>query len=437
MIDLNCFDEKIKILRIIARLNVGGPARHVVWLMSGLNKEYFDQTLICGRVEENEDDMSWFAEKMGVTPLIIPAMGRSISVINDLRSCWQIYKIVKKERPDIIHTHTSKAGFVGRVAVLVLRLRDYILQWFGRFFFIKWGGDIKATKLVHTFHGHTFYNYFSPLKGFIFLSIERFLGRFTDKIIVISKQQFKEICFDFKVGKEDNFEVIPIGIDLVPFQDMLQFKRLLRKEYGIDYDKIVVGAMGRITDIKNYKMLVNVSSKLKAQNPNLKVHFFIFGGGSKDDIRVLKEYIKENNVEDIFHLTGNVEKPERALADVDIGALTSLNEGTPVSLLEAMAAGKPIISTAVGGVVDLLGSEADVKGEGNEYDLWDRRFRVLERGILVNSKDDDGFVDGLKFLIKNKRLMALMGDSGRRFVKNNYSKDRLIYDIERLYLNNV
>jgi glycosyltransferase involved in cell wall biosynthesis len=291
--------------------------------------------------------------------------------------------------------------------------------------------------LVHTFHGHTFYNYFSPLKGFIFLSIERFLGRFTDKIIVISKQQFKEICFDFKVGKEDDFEVIPIGIDLVPFQDMLQFKGLLRKEYGIGDDKIVVGAMGRITDIKNYKMLVNVSSKLKAQNPNFKVHFFIFGGGSKDDIRVLKEYIKENNVEDIFHLTGNVEKPERVLADVDIGALTSLNEGTPVFLLEAMAAGKPIISTAVGGVVDLLGGEPDVKGEDSRYDLWDRRFRVLERGILVNSKDDDGFAEGLKFLIKNKRLMALMGNNGRRFVENNYSKDRLIYDIERLYLNNV
>lgn len=426
--------KKIKVLRVIARLNVGGPTRHVVWLMSGLNKEYFDQNLICGKVEENEDDMSWFAERMGVTPLIIPAMGRSISLINDLRSCWRVYKIVKRDRPDIMHTHTSKAGFVGRVAVLALRLRDYILRWFGRFFLIKWGGNIKSTKLVHTFHGHTFHNYFSPLKGFIFLSIERLLGRFTDKIIVISGQQFKEVCFDFKVGKEDNFKIIPIGIDLVPFQDMQQFKGLLRKGYGIGDDKIVVGAMGRITDIKNYKMLVNISSKLKAHNPNLKVHFFIFGGGSKDDIRVLKEYIKENNVEDVFHLTGNVEKPEMVWADVDIGALTSLNEGTPVSLLEAMAAGKPIISTAVGGVVDLLGSEVDAEDKDEGYSLRDRRFRVLERGILVNSRDDDGFVEGLKFLIKNKRLMALMGDSGRRFVENNYSKDRLIYDIERLYL---
>ncbi len=412
--------EKIKIIRIIARLNVGGPAKHVVWLMSGLNKDRFEQTLICGKVKEDEDDMSWFAERACVNPLVIPTMGRNISLVNDIVTLYHMYKIIKRERPDIVHTHTSKAGFLGRMAVLSLRIRNYLMI-----------NNFKDVKLAHTFHGHTLHSYFGSFKNIIFLTIERFLGRFTDRIIVLSRQQLDEISNKYRVGKKENFTIVPIGIDTEPFKDLEKYNGLLRGKYDSRERDIIISAMGRIASVKNYKMLIDVSSKFKVQSSKFRVHFFVFGGGSVDDVRGLDDYINEKNVSDIFHLAGNIDKPEEAWADTDIAVLTSLNEGTPVSLLEAMAAGKPVIATNVGGVIDLVGSEIDA-GDNNESE--DQKYRVHERGILVESGDVGGFVSGFDFLISNRKLLKSMGESGRRFVMNNYSKERLINYIEELYL---
>ena len=192
----------MKIVRIIARLNVGGPARHVVWLSKELNDTEFQTELLAGTVPEGEEDMNWFAAENSVEPVFIEEMSRELSP-KDVISLWKIYRALKEAKPDIVHTHTAKAGTIGRIAGFFYRL-------FNR----------KNVKIIHTFHGHIFHSYYGNLKTKIFLVIEKTLARFaTDKIIVISRRQFEEIHQEFGIGKKEQFQIIPLGIDLENFAE--------------------------------------------------------------------------------------------------------------------------------------------------------------------------------------------------------------------------
>jgi glycosyltransferase involved in cell wall biosynthesis len=394
----------MKIFRIIARLNVGGPARHVVWLTKGLQNNEFQSLLVTGTVPQGEEDMGYFAEENGVKPFFIQQMSRELSP-KDIISLWKIFAEIWREKPDIIHTHTAKAGTIGRIA-------GFLYRW------ISW----RKVKIVHTFHGHVFHSYYGKRKTQIFLLIEKVLARFaTDKIITISEQQFNEIHEQFGVGKRDQFEVIPLGIDLDKFANSSKKRHLLRDEIGVKEGEILVGLVGRLTEIKNHSLFLKIVNLCQQDSETSKLKFAIIGDGHLR--KSLEDKAKNLGVKDKIAFVGHINDVDIVYAGLDIVALTSLNEGTPLSLIEAMASGKCVISTEVGGVVDLLGKVENVESN----------FKVLERGILVGSNNAKAFSKGLSYLAKNEKLQRQFGKNGLEFVIRNYSKERLLKDISRLY----
>ena len=403
----------MKIARIIARLNVGGPARHVVWLTGGLQDAEFQSVLLTGTVPAGEDDMSWFAEANGVVPRYIPEMSRELS-LNDAISLWKTYREFRREKPDIIHTHTAKAGTVGRLA-------GFFYRW------LTWKtllGRPRPVKFVHTFHGHVFHSYYSRRKTGFFLFIEKMLARLaTDKIIVISQKQYEEIHREFGVGKADQFRIIPLGIDLSHFERALEKRGLLRREIGAGDDEILVGLVGRLTEIKNHSLFLKVAQIYKEQgNSGLPpLRFLIIGDGHLRE--ALEKEAATLNLQDVVAFLGNRNDTDVVYAGLDIVALTSNNEGTPLSLIEAMANERAVISTAVGGVFDLLGRPAEEK-DG---------FTICERGIRTAPKTAETFFKGLIYLADNEKLRSETGKRGQDFVFSNYSKERLIMEIKQLY----
>ena len=396
----------MKIFRIIARLNVGGPTRHVVWLTKGLQNEEFQSILATGTVPVGEEDMSYFADENGVKPFFIEQMSRELSP-KDLVSLWKIFVKIWQEKPDIIHTHTAKAGTVGRIA-------GFLYRW------LSW----RKVKIVHTFHGHVFHSYYGKRKTQIFLLIEKILARFaTDKIITISNQQFKEIHEDFGVGKKKQFQVIPLGIDLEKFADSNAKRNILRDEINVKDDEILVGLVGRLTEIKNISLFLKVIQLCLKQTDLTKLKFAIIGDGHLR--KPLEEEAKNLGIQKNITFVGHRNDVDVIYAGLDIIALTSLNEGTPLSLIESMANEKPVISTEVGGVIDLLGKIVDDN----------LGFKVRERGISVESDNAEAFSKGLVYLALEKNLRQQFGKDGLEFVNQNYSKERLIVEIGELYRN--
>lgn len=388
--------QHTRIVRIIARLNVGGPAKHVVWLTSGLEDAGYRSVLVAGSVPEGEDDMSYFAEQTGVTPFYIPEMSREIS-LKDAITTWKLFRLLLRERPDIVHTHTAKAGTVGRVAGLLYR-------WLTPGVLI---GRSRPCKFVHTYHGHVFHSYYGRVTTTVFLAIERLLARcVTDRIVVVSEQQKAEINQTFRVGRTEQMKVIRLGLDLGIFANHETRRAKFRNELGVDDETVLVGIVGRLTEIKNHQMFLQVAARVKLE----KVRFVIVGDGSLRE--PLERQAQSLGLEKKVIFAGGRKDPEYFYPALDICALTSLNEGTPLTLIEAMANARPVIATSVGGVVDLLGNE---------------------RGISVRPNDVDAFAAGLETLIKDKKLRDELGRRGFEFVDRNYRKERLLEDIKDLY----
>lgn len=398
--------QHTRIVRIIARLNVGGPAKHVVWLTSGLEEAGYRSLLVAGTVPEGEEDMSYFAEQTGVTPLYIPEMSREIS-LKDAITTWKLFRLLLRERPDIVHTHTAKAGTVGRVA-------GFFYRWLTPGVLL---GRPRACKFVHTYHGHVFHSYYGRVKTGVFLAIERLLARLvTDRILVVSEQQKAEINQAFRVGRRDQFRVVRLGLDLGMFANHESRRAKFRKELGVDDETVLVGIVGRLTEIKNHEMFLQTAARVKLPN----VRFVIVGDGSLRE--TLEQQARALGLEKRVIFAGGRKDPEYFYPALDICALTSRNEGTPLTLIEAMANARPVIATSVGGVVDLVGKVVE---EGV--------YSVCERGISVRPYDVDAFAAGLGRLIEDKDLQNQLGARGYEFVKHNYGKERLLEDIKDLY----
>jgi glycosyltransferase involved in cell wall biosynthesis len=405
----------MRIVRIIARLNVGGPAKHVVWLTAGLQNWEWESLLVAGTVPPGEDDMSYFAAEQGVTPSFVPEMSREIS-LKDALTVRKLYRLFLSTRPDIVHTHTAKAGTVGRVAGLLYR-------WLTLQALL---GRPRACHFVHTYHGHIFHSYYGKLKTRIFLLIEKALAKLiTDRIVVLSEQQRREINEEFGVGRADQFAVIPLGIDLGVFADWKERGQSFRDEIGVGADQILVGIVGRLTEIKNHELFLRAVALFKSEfaKPDRCVRFVVIGDGSLRN--ALEQQADSLGLTADVIFTGSRRDLEEVYPALDIVALTSRNEGTPLTLIEAMANARPVISTAVGGVVDLL-------GESNSSDR-DGAFWVCPRGIGVVPGDPLAFAAGLGFLIEDAALRRETGARGLQFVASQYSKERLVDDIENLY----
>jgi glycosyltransferase involved in cell wall biosynthesis len=402
----------MKILRIIARLNVGGPARHVVWLTKGLQDDEFESVLVAGRVPAGEQDMGYLAEANGVRPFYIDEMSRELS-IHDAISLLKTYRTICREKPDIIHTHTAKAGTVGRLAAFMYRW----LTWKTLI------GQPRTIRVVHTFHGHVFHSYYGRFKTRVFIAIEKFLARFaSDRIVVISRQQLDEINGRFGIGKKGQFSVIPLGIDLEPYLESAERRAAFRQELNADDGEIFVGFVGRLTEIKNISLYLQVAEQYVKRNYGLpKLRFIIAGDGNLRE--ELEEEVAERRLDSDVVFVGNRPDIEVVYSGLDIVALTSHNEGTPLSLIEAMASRRPVISTTVGGVVDLLGDVREAK-DG---------FTIHERGIGVIPNSLDGFLKGLIYLVKNERLRESLAVTACEFATEKYGRDRLVKEIRELY----
>ena len=401
--------KPIRIVRIIDRLNIGGPAKHVTWLSAGLNHGEFETVLITGTVPDGEGDMSYFARAARIEPLIIKEMSREMG-LRDLLVIAKLVRRLRKLKPDIVHTHKSKAGAAGRVAAMIYKWWTPSALWLRP----------RQCRIVHTYHGHIFHGYYGAAMTRLFLAIERTLARFcTDRIIAISEQQRSEISETYQVGRPDQFEVIPLGIDL---DESTTRPGNLRAELGINEDEIVIGIVGRLCEVKNHAMLLEaVAQLLKEGDSQPPLRLVVIGDGH---LRAeLEELSRRLGISDKIIFTGFREDAMSLYADFDIVALTSVNEGTPLTLIEAMSYGCPVIATEVGGVVDIMGAcETSVDG-----------LAIWEHGMTAPSRDVQAYSRALRFLIEHPEMRREMGERGRRFVRVQLSRERLVSDIEELY----
>jgi len=282
----------------------------------------------------------------------------------------------------------------------------------------------KQIKTIHTFHGHVFDGYFSQLKSRIFIWAEKLFATFTDKIIAISPTQREDLVKKYRIAADDKFETIKLGFDLEPFVNNTALKGRFRKELGIDNKVWLVGIVGRLVPVKNHITFINAVAHFIRQHPDEKILFTIIGDGElRNDLEQLciqKELSKN------VRFCGWIKDIHYVYADLDTLVLTSINEGTPVSIIEAMAASVPIISTDVGGIKDLLGNSTKPQTSAG--------FKLCERGVLLTKNDPQALSSSIRYIINSQdTIQQEIVSRAQEFVLTNYHQDRLVGDIRTLY----
>ena len=428
--------DKIKVLRLIARLNIGGPAIHTILLSSHLKRLGYQTLLVAGQVGSAEGDMTYLAKAEGVEPVIIPRLGRRLLPLADLVTFLRILGLLFNWRPHIVHTHTAKAGAVGRVAAAVyngvqsfkFKVQSWVNRYSrGRFDNTQVSLINERCKVVHTFHGHVLHGYFSTFKSRLFQLVEKTLARLTDVIVVVSEQQKDELCNKFGIGRPEHYRVVPLGLDLSPFERASESKGKLKSSLGLtENGENLVALVGRLTAIKNHRLFLESISVLMQENGDTRASFLIVGDGElrKD----LEKMTAELALKDRVVFTGWIKDLRTLYADLDVLAVTSNNEGTPVAVIEAMAAAVAVIATDVGGVRELI---SDFRFRISE--LSEAGFEICERGILVRKGDVRGFAEGLKYLLEHPETGREMGQRGQEYAKQNHTMERLVADMDKLY----
>lgn len=376
----------IRIARVIARLNIGGPAQHTILLTAGLNRTRFATTLITGVVGLAEGDFTEAARARGVNPIMIPALGRAIHPTRDLAALVTLIRLFRRLRPDIVHTHTAKAGTLGRLAARI--------------------AGVPVT--VHTFHGHVLDGYFSPTVTRVFLGVERTLARLTDRLVTVSPRLRTELLA-MGIGRPEQVEVIPLGLDLERFRRPGPAAPALRASLGLGSDTPLLGIVGRLVPIKDHAALFEAVALLSAQD--VSAHLVVIGDG--EERRRLEALAGRLGLGARIHFLGWRNDLETILKELDVVICASKNEGTPVALIEAMAAGVPVLSTDVGGVADLI-----VHGE---------------TGWLVRPGDPSGLAQGVRHLLGDVGLRARLAAAGRTAALERHGVTGLIQRVEALY----
>ena len=381
--------KKIKILRIINRFNIGGPVYNAILLSAYMPEEY-DTLLIGGLPEKNEENSTYIAEKYGVNPLLISEMQREPNFKNDRKALKKIKEIILAYQPDIVHTHASKAGALGRKAAF----------------------DCAVPIVVHTYHGHVFHSYFNWWKTTLFQAIEKRLAKKTTGIIAISELQKNDLALKYKICKPEKIEIINLGLDLGPFNENKSDNRnKTRTEFGLHDSEIAIAIVGRLAPIKNHDLFLKCASVIN-EKTSKKVVYFIVGGG--EEFTSIEEKVNALKAKGIdIRMTSWIKDINTFNAGMDILCLTSKNEGTPVSLIEAQAAGIPFVSTKVGGIKDIV-------SENNT-------------GYLVDLNDSDAFIEKLLHLIENENKRQEMSQKGWSFVQEKFQYKTLIAKTDSYY----
>lgn len=379
--------EKLRVLRAITRLNIGGPAIHAILLTRGLQNDRFQSVLVTGLEGPHEGSMRDLAAKHGVRPRVLRELGREVSPVNDLRATLAMYRLIRGSRPHIVHTHMAKAGTAGRVAA---RLAGVPI-------------------VVHTFHGHTFHSYWGPVKSALFLGIERALGRLTDRVIAVGEAQKADIV-SYGVAPAAKILTIPLGLEIEPMLDAEQHRGRLRAELGLNGQERLVGIVARLVPIKAHEVFLEAATRIRAAEP--ATSFLIVGDGERR--AELETLARDLGLGGSVRFLGWRADMREVYADLDVVALCSNNEGSPVALIEALAAGRPVVSTRVGGVPNVV-------QDGTS-------------GLLVPPRDPAALAEGILALLRNTDRAAELGRAGRASVYPRHSAGRLVRDVEQLYL---
>lgn len=382
-------DEPIRILRVIARLNMGGPAIHVSSLAAGLEPRGYETTLVAGSLARGEDSMAFLAERLDIPVRTIPELQREVSPIDDARSVRRMREIIRELRPHILHTHTAKAGAIARAAALV-------------------SGAARPAILVHTFHGHVLKGYFDPVRTAFFKEVERSLARVTDALVAVSPEVRDELVAA-GIAPREKFSVIRLGIPLEERLGDATADLDYRRLYGISESAFVVGWVGRMTDVKDTDAVLEIVGA--ARDRGLEAVLVMVGDGP-DRVR-LEQLAHDIGIARSTFFVGYQPEVAGYYRLFDAFLLPSVNEGTPVSAIEALASGTPVVATRVGGVPDVV--------------------RDGEDGFLFEPGDTDDAAERLALLASDATLRSALGASGRERVLRRYSVSRLVEDVDRLY----
>ena len=376
----------IRIARVIARLNIGGPAQQAILLTAGLDPSRFHSTLITGVVGRAEGDFSPAAHARGVRPIIIPELGSAIHPSHDLLALAKLVRLFRQLRPDLVHTHTAKAGALGRVAARL--------------------AGVPAS--IHTFHGHVLEGYFSPGVTQLFTRIERGLARITDRIVTLSPR-LRRALLEMRIGRPEQVEVVPLGLDLNRFVHMSKGGNRLRLALQIPPDTPLLGIIGRLVPIKDHPTLFRALRLLP--DGTRAPHLLVVGdGGQREELQRLVHLL---GLASRIHFLGWRNDLEAILGEVDVVICCSRNEGTPVALIEAMAAAVPVLSTDVGGAGDLVAHG--------------------ETGWLVPAADPGALAQGIQRLLADHDLRRRLADTAQPIALERHNTERLVERMGKIY----
>ena len=381
--------EPIRVLRVIARLNMGGPALHVAYLSAGLAERGYETTLVAGTLARGEGSMAYVAEDLGVRILRLDALSREISPFRDAISVLRLARLIREQRPQILHTHTAKAGTVGRLAALL-------------------AGDARPPIVVHTFHGHVLHGYFGPLKSQAFRVLERLLGRMTTRLIAVSPQ-VRDDLVSLGVAPAEKFSVVRLGVELDERVRTQVVGADARARLGIAPERFVVGWVGRMTGVKRTDDVLESLLRLRERGVDA-VLLMVGSGPDRDHV---EQRASALGIVRHCYFLGYQEDVSGWYQAFDALILPSANEGTPVVVIEALAAGCPVVATSVGGVPDVVREGVD--------------------GFLVPVGDVEQLAERLARLARDPELRARMGEAGRASIPARYAVERLVADIDALY----
>ena len=383
---LNTTDPRaLRTMNLVTRLNIGGPAIQVLLINTGLRAFGFNPLLVVGECEPDEGDMSYLLN--GSEDIcIVPGMSRSIRPWRNARAVWRLWNIMRREQPLIVHTHTAMAGCLGRAAAILA----------------------GVPVIIHTFHGNSLRHYFSPAVSAIFLAIERLLARRTDAICVISVQQLAELSCELCVAPRSKFRLVPLGLDLAPF-----FQLPLPSPGST----IRVGWFGRLVEVKNVRLLLETATSVRKSNHQFEFHV----AGDGPDRNLIEAALPLLAPQLVWHGWQHDITP--LLAECDVVVQTSRTEGTPVALIQGMAAGRPFISTAVGGVVDMTCGKAHNLTPGAAW---------FDNAVLAEPHPDT-FARVLTEFARAPERVVEMGQSARLFASAHHREEALISNLDSLY----
>lgn len=378
-----------KVLRIINRFNLGGPTYNVSYLSKYMD-DRFETMLVGGVPDESETDSLFIPKSLGLEPKILPELKREISFKDDRIAYKKLIDIIHEFKPDIVHTHASKAGTLGRLAAK----------------------KCNVPIIVHTFHGHVFHSYFGNLKTNLYKTIERRLAKKSTGIIAISNEQKRELVEDHSICPKAKVKVINLGFDLDRFHESISNRELLREKFGIKEGEVAIGIVGRLAPIKNHELFLS-AIEIVLEKTSQKLKVFIVGDGELFGPIEERVTIINKKYPGVIKMTSWIRKIEEFNPAMDIICLSSDNEGTPVSLIEAQATNIPVISTNVGGVKDIL-----IEGE---------------TGIIVPKNNVDAYSKALLDLVENKKKREKMSQNGWNHVKEKFHYHTLAKNMENYY----